>query len=206
MITLYHSPFTRSHLIRFALEELELPHELRRIDVSKGEHKAPAYLALNPLGQLPTLTDGGVTLCEAAAITLHLADRAAERGLAPAVGSPERAPYYHWVVFSVASELLVLSKIALHARVLPEPLRVPAVESAGRSEWAAVARALTLGVQGKQFLLGDRFSMADVLCGGALSLANVLGVLSPHPELVAYFGRVSDRPAFGRAYADAVSS
>lgn len=94
MVTLYHSPFTRSHLIRFALEELELPHELRRIDVSKGEHKAPAYLALNPLGQLPTLTDGGVTLCEAAAIALHLADRAAERELVAYFGRVSDRPAF----------------------------------------------------------------------------------------------------------------
>jgi len=54
MITLYHSPFTRSHLIRFALEELGLPHELRRVDVTKGEHKSAAYLDVNPMGQLPS--------------------------------------------------------------------------------------------------------------------------------------------------------
>ena len=91
MITLYHSPFTRSHLIRFALEELGLPHELRRLDVSAGEHKAAAYLRLNPLGQLPTLVDDGMTLREAAAIALHLGDRAPERGLAPRPDAPERA-------------------------------------------------------------------------------------------------------------------
>jgi len=206
MITLYHSPFTRSHLIRFALEELGLVHELRRIDVSKGEHKAPDYLAINPLGQLPALRDGDVTLREAAAIALHLADRAPERGLAPALGSKERAPYYQWIVFSMATEMLALSKIALHTQVLPEALRVEAIAQAGRAEWLEVARTLQLALRGKAYLLGDAFSMADVLVGGCLWLADFLGVLSAHPELCGYYARVRDRPAFQRAFSDAVAA
>ncbi len=200
MITLYHSPFTRSHLIRFALEELGLPHELRRVDVAKGEHKAPAYLNVNPLGQLPALLDDDITMREAAAIALHLADKAPERGLAPPVGSPERAPYYQWVVFAVATELFALSKIAMHTRFLPEPARVEAIAEAGRAEWVEVARALSLAVSDRQFLLGDSFTMADVLVGGSL------GVLAPHSELRAYYGRVSRRPAFTRAFSDAVAA
>lgn len=206
MITLYHSPFTRSHLIRFALEELGLPHEVRAVDMARGEHKGAAFLDLNPLGQLPVLVDGSLVLREAAAIALHLGDQMAEHRLAPAPSSPERAAYYQWVVFSVASELRALSKIALHTRVLPAASRIPAVVATGRDEWAAVARALTLAVHGKTFLLDTGFSLADVMVGGTLSLAQVLGVLSPYPELVAYFGRVSERPAFRRAYVDAVSA
>ena len=206
MITLYHSPFTRSHLIRFALEELGLPHELRRLDVSAGEHKAAAYLRLNPLGQLPTLVDDGMTLREAAAIALHLGDRAPERGLAPRPDAPERAPYYQWIVFSVASELLALSKIVLHTRVLPAALRVPAVAEAGHAEWKEVARALSLGLEGRPYLLGQAFSLADVMVGGALWLANFVDLLAPFPALTEYYGRVSARPAFHRAYADAVAA
>jgi len=205
MIALYHSPFTRSHLIRFALEELGLPHELRPLDLSAGEHKAAAYLQLNPLGQLPTLVDDGLTLREAAAIALHLGDRAPERGLVPKLGAPERAPYYQWVVFSVASELLALSKIVLHTRVLPEPLRVAAVAEAGHADWMEVGRALSLALRDKPYLLGEAFSLADVMVGGTLWLADFIAVLSPFPVLEEYYRRVRARPAFQRAYADAVA-
>ncbi|HEY0468402.1 MAG TPA: glutathione S-transferase family protein [Polyangiaceae bacterium] len=209
MIILYHSPFTRSHLIRFILEELELPHELRSLSIAKGEHKANSYLALNPLGQLPTLIDGDLTIREAAAIALHLGDKAADqaqqRGLVPRLGSPARAAYYQWVVFAVAAELLALSKLARHTRLLPELERIPAVAAAGRAEWQAVARALSLGIGGKPYLLGEGFSLADAMVGGSLALAASLGVLSRYPELAAYFARVSARPAFQRAYADAVA-
>jgi glutathione S-transferase len=204
MITLFHSPFTRSHLIRFALEELGLPHEVRAVNLANGEHKAPDYLRVNPLGQLPALVDRDTTLREAAAIALHLADQAPERGLSPRLGSPERAIYYQWVVFSTATELVALSKIALHTRVLPSALRIPAVAEMGHREWEQVAQALVLGIKGRHFLLGDAFSIADVMVGGALWLADFLGVLGQHPELVSYYGRVSERPAFQRAFGDVV--
>jgi glutathione S-transferase len=204
MITLYHSPFTRSHLIRFALEELGLPHELRRIDATKGEHKSPEYLRINPLGQLPALVDGDVVIREAAAIALHLADKATDKGLAPKLGTPERAVYYQWVVFSVATELFALSKIAMHTRFLPEPMRVPAIAEDGRAQWSQIAPVLSQAVTGKRFLLGDSFSMADVLVGGSLWLATMIDAVAPYPELVAYYGRVTDRPAFQRAFSDAV--
>jgi glutathione S-transferase len=206
MIILFHAPFTRSHLIRFALEELGLPYQLRPLSLANAEHKASAYLALNPLGQLPTLIDGHLTIREAAAIVLYLGDKAEECGFAPRVGSPARAAYYQWVVFAVASELLALSKIVLHTQLLPEPQRVPVVAAAGLAEWRDVAHALTLAIEGKPYLLGEEFSLADVMVGGSLSLAHFLGILSPYPELLAYFGRVCERPAFHRAYADAVPS
>jgi glutathione S-transferase len=203
MITLYHAPVTRSHLIRFALEELSLPHDIVRLDVTRGEHKAPAYLKVNPLGQLPALIDGDVTICESAAICLHLVERAPERALAPRPGAPERAAYHQWVVFAVASELVALGKIALHGRFLPEAARSPAVLEEGHRQWASVADVLSDALQGKQWLLGESFSAADVMVGGSLWLAELLGVLGPYPELVAYHGRVSDRPAFARAFDDA---
>lgn len=195
MLALYHCPFTRSHLIRFVLEELELPHELRRVNVPAGEHKAPAYLRLNPLGQLPTLLDDDLTLREAAAIALHLADKTPASGLSPELGSAARAPYYQWVVFSVASELTALAKLMGGD---------PAALSPARAEWATVADALTLGLHERSFLLGERFSIADAMVGGSLWLAQFLGVLSPYPRLLRYYQEVSSRPAFARAFADAV--
>jgi glutathione S-transferase len=205
MLALYHSPFTRSHLIRFALEELGLPYQLRRLDLARAEHKSPAYLDVNPLGQVPTLDDG-LILREAAAIALHLGDKApqARRGLVPEPGTPERGPYYQWVVFSIASELAALAKIVLHTRVLPEDARDPRALATGHAEWKTVAYALSMALAGKPFLIGRAFSLADVMVGGTLWLANFVGVLAPDSELCRYYERVSARPAFQRAYADAV--
>jgi glutathione S-transferase len=205
MITLYHSPFTRSHLVRFALEEAALPHEIVLLDASKGEHKSPDYLRVNPLGQLPALRDGEVTICESAAICLHLGDKVGAP-LAPAVGSAQRATYNHWVVFSVATQLIALAKIAMNTKFLPEAARSAAVAEDGRRHWGEVAPVLSQAVAGRRYLLGDTFSMADVMVGGSLWRAGLIGVLEPHPELLAYYRRVSDRPTFQRAFADAKAS
>jgi glutathione S-transferase len=99
------------------------------------------------------------------------------------------------VVFSVASELAALAKLV---RAVSAPL------DAERAEWAAVASALTLGLRGKSFVLGEHFTIADAMVGGSLWLAQFLGVLAPYPELLRYYERVSSRPAFARAFADAV--
>ena len=204
MITLYHSPFTRSHLSRFAVEEAGLPHDIVRVDVSTGAHKGPDYLRVNPLGQLPALRDGDLVICESAAIALYVGDRApAERALAPAIGSRARAEYYHWIAFSVATELIALAKIVMHTSVLPENMRSSVVLEEGRGQWASVAALLSRAVKGRRFLLGDAFTMADVMVGGALWLAGFIEVLAPYPELVDYHGRVRERPAFARAFSDA---
>jgi glutathione S-transferase len=203
MLTVYHCPFTRSHLVRFALEEAGLPHEVVRVNVPGGEHKQPEYLRTSPLGQLPALRDGDLLIQESAAIALYLGDKAP--ALAPAVGTKERGEYYHWVVFAVATQLIALSKIAMHTRFLPEGLRSKAVEEDGRAHWARVAPVLSRAVDGRRFLLGERFTMADVMVGGSLWLASLVDVLAPHSALVAYHGRVSDRPAFQRAFGDAAT-
>ena len=203
MIALYHASGTRSHLVRFCLEELGLAHEVRRIDASKGEHKSPEYLRVNPHGQLPALVDGDNTLRECAAICMHLTDRVPASELAPAVGSVERGLYYQWCLYAIATELIPLTKIALHTRFFPPEMRSEATAEEGRRQWVEVARVLSDALSGRSWLLGDRFTTADVLVGGSLWLASFVGVLAPHAELVRYYGRVRERPAFQRAFGDA---
>ena len=202
MITLYHAPKTRSHLMRFVMEETGLEHTLVRLDATKGEHKAPSYLAVSPLGQLPAITDGATTICEAAAIALYLTEKAPAAKLAPLAGDPKRAEYLHWVVFSVATQLIALSKIALNTIFLPEPMRNPATAAEGRAAWTTwIAPVIGRAVTGKRWLLGDDFTTADIMVGGSLWLAKQIDGLND-PALVAYYGRVSDRPGFQRAFAD----
>ena len=78
---LYYTPRTRSSRPRWMLEELEIPYELVRVDLSAGEHRKPEYLAINPYGAVPALVDGEVKLFESAAICAYLADKHPDRGL-----------------------------------------------------------------------------------------------------------------------------
>src|ERR1041385_2624175 len=99
MITLYYSPATAAMVVHWLLLELELPHTLHKVEIDAGEHKQPAYLALNPAGVVPTLVIDDKPLTEAAAIVMHLADVHAARGLAPEPGTLARAEYYRWMFF-----------------------------------------------------------------------------------------------------------
>jgi len=200
MITLHHGFPTRSMLARFMLEETGLPYEIARVDWEKGQHKSPTYMALQPHGVIPVLEHDGHVIFECGAICLHLADQVPEKKLAPPVGSFERATYYQWCYYAIATELIALAKIAMNTKFLPPELRSKAVEEDGRRSWVDVAQVMTNAVRDREWLLGSSFSTADVLCGGSLWLADFVGVLGDHPELRKYYDRVRARPAFAKAF------
>jgi glutathione S-transferase len=197
---LYYAPRTRSGRVRWLLEELDAPYELVRLDFSKREHKQPSYLAVHPLGVVPALVDGDTTLIESAAICLYLADKFADRGLAPAPGTPERGLYYQWIVFSVVTiERLVVDALAALPR--EQPARAEALPAA-RAKLADALGVVERALDGKTWILGDRFSAADVMLGSLLVWARVSGLVEGHPAVEAYAKRLGDRPASKRARAD----
>src|SRR5262249_37625943 len=110
MYKLYYSPGNANLAPHMVLEELGQEYELVLLDRAKNAHKSPAYLKLNPNGRIPTLVDGDLVLYETAAICLHLVDRHPGAGLAPELGSAERAHFYKWLVYltnSVQAEMLI---------------------------------------------------------------------------------------------------
>ena len=110
MYQLYYYPGNANLAPHILLEEIGADYELVLVDRNKSEHKSPAYLKLNPTGRIPVLVDGGLVLYETAAICLHLADRHAGAGLAPALGSNERAEFYKLLVYltnTVQAELIL---------------------------------------------------------------------------------------------------
>lgn len=180
------------------LEELGVPYERVTLDLGKGENKTPEYLEIHPHGWVPALVDGTTIIHETAAICLYLADRYADRALAPPASSPERGAYYQWVVYSVATLEPSLADVFLQLE-RPAEQRDEAVLTAARERFAASARVLTRALEDRPFLLGERFSAADVLVGAMLVWAGGLGLLHDQPVLETYAGRIRSRPAFGRS-------
>lgn len=196
---LYHARQSRSIRPRWLLEELGVPYELVTLDMSKQEHKAPDYLKIHPHGALPALVDGDLALMESAAICAYLADKYPEKRLAPPVGSPARGPYYQWIVYTIATMEPPLIDVFMNTVRLPEAERSPAKVEAGRVAWKKVAEVLSGALQGKQYLLGNEFSTADVMVGSTLAWGQFLGLLEGFPVLQEYVGRLASRPAFVRA-------
>lgn len=199
---LYYAAQTRATRPRWLLEELGVPYSLERLDMSKKEHKSPEYLRVHPGGQVPAFQDGDVTLFESAAICAYLADKFPEKHMAPAPGTPERGLYYQWLFYSIATLEPPIVQVILHTVMLPEAQRSATQADDGRKNFAAVAQVLERALDAQQFLVGNRFSAADIMIGSTLGWAQMLGLSGAHPTLEAYVGALAARPAFQRAHAD----
>lgn len=192
-ITLYHHPFTRAANVVWMLEELGCDYELRFVDVKAGEHKTPDILALNPMGKLPILTDGGAVVSESAAIGVYLADRYGLGTLAPALDDPARGEYLRLAFFAPS----VIEPGSM-ARSSGWTYRAGA---AGWGEYDTMIAAMEAAIGDGPWLLGDRFTMADVIFGGTVRYMLRFGMLDPRPAFAGYAERLAARPALQRANA-----
>lgn len=184
-ITLYGSVASRTFTARWMLEELGVPYRVEVVDIRNGAQKAPEYLRLNPMGKVPTLTDGAVVVTETTAICLYLADRYGYRSLAPAVDDDARGAYLRWAVFSTA---------VLEPAWQTKAAGLPAF----RHGWGDLATALNAArkaVEPGPWLLGDRFTAADVAFGATLTVGLFTQQIPADPILSAYNDRLSARPA-----------
>lgn len=187
-ITLYHSPNTRSSAARILLEELGAPHTLHVLNMKAGENRQPAYLAINPMGKVPAITDNGALVTEQVAIMIHLADRFPAAKLAPAIDDPLRGPYLRWMVYYAA---------CLEPAVVDHAVkREPAPQSMSPyGHYDTVMSTLIDQLRAGPWLLGERFTAADVLWGSAMTWMAGWKLVPDAPEIAAYVGRFAARPA-----------
>lgn len=192
-LTLFHAPRTRSTGVLILLEELGASYALEVLNQEKGETLAPAYRAINPMGKVPALRDAaGAIVTEQVAIFLHLADLFPAAGLAPAIGDALRGPYLRWMVFYAASFEPAVVDHALGR----DPGR-RAMSPYG--DYDTVVDTVTAALARGPYLLGDRFSAADILWGTALGWTTAFKVVPERPEIMDYVRRIAGRPAVVRA-------
>ncbi|WP_342373749.1 glutathione S-transferase family protein [Myxococcus stipitatus] len=188
---LYFAPRTRATRARWLLEELEVPYELVTLDLARQENTTPEYLSVHPLGELPALVDGDLTLLDSLSICLHVADRFPQKHLAPPPGSTDRGRYYQGMVFAETRlEPAVME-------VYESPQR--AFDANTRRHLTGVLDVLDKALGTREVLVGETFTAADVVTASLLHLANTLKLLDEHPRLVAYVRRHTQRPAVRRA-------
>lgn len=192
-IVLYHHPFTRAANVVWMLEEVGEPYELRYVDITAGAHKAPEVLALSPMGKLPILVDGDAVATESAAIAMYLADRYASGRLAPTLDDPARATYFRWTFF--APSVIEPGSMAKAAGWTFKE------GQAGWGSYDAMIAAMEGALAGRDYVLGDKFSMADVVFGGTIRYMLMFKMLEPKPLFTAYAERLGARPALQRATA-----
>ncbi len=206
MLELYEFPPTRSQRAKWALEELGIEYSSRVVNLPEGEQNSDAYRAIHPLGVVPALKADAYTLFESVAIVLQLIDEHPGTGLAPKVGSPQRAMYYQWCVFACAEVdpaiMMVFDNTMrpLASMRPPGTQHDPKLADRGRADFALRADILSEALSGRDHLVGDTFSGADILVGHSCFMAAHTGLIGGCPVLEAYYARLQERPAHQRAY------
>ena len=207
MLQLHYAPSTAAMAPHILLEEIGLPFELLRVDTSAGAHKAPAYLALNPNGLVPVLTDGDLVLFESAAICLHLCDSHPQAGLAPAVGTLERAHFYKWLVWMTNTLQTTLIAYFYPHRWVNPGNTAAAAEVQAQAELRVGGLLAQLDAElarhGGPWLLGPTYSALDayalMLCRWTRNFASAPARTYPH--LGPYLQAALARPAVQRVFA-----
>ena len=191
----YYRPLSgRPVRVAWLLEEVGEPYEPAR--VTTEEVKEPEHLARHPLGRVPVLETDGEVLFESTAICLQLADTHPDAGLIGPLGSPERALVYQWALFAMTELEPAVLEVLRHSQTDPERAAV------GAERFGATAAVVEHELDGQEFLVGDRLTVADIVTAGVLGLAaRRTSLIGDLPRITAYVDRLTARPAFRRAAA-----
>ena len=198
-IILYTNPMSRGRTARWMLEETGQPYRTEMLEY-RGSMKSPEYLAINPMGKVPALREGkgddAVVVTESAAICAYLADRFADKGLAPAPGSPARGAYLRWMFFTAGPLEMAATARALGWAV-PEGRSV----MVGFGSYERTLDAVETALQPGPYVCGGAFSAADVVLGSAFAWGMMFGTIEKRPAFETYVARLRQRPAFQRTTA-----
>jgi glutathione S-transferase len=193
-LTLYHAAPSRSSIVHWMLEEVGEPYDIHLVSFKKGETRAPEYLAVNPMGKVPALRHGDVVVTEAAAICAYLADEFPRAKLNIPVGSPSRGVYLKWLFFGPSCV-----EPAIMERAYPRK-ETPPRAALGFGDFDTVVDVLAKAAAATNpYLMGGRFTAADVVIGSGLRWGMMFKLLPERPEFVTYVGRLNERPALKRA-------
>ena len=191
-IVFYHNPQSRGAIARWMLEEVEVPYRVEVLRFDRNEQKQPAYLAINPMGKVPSIVHRGVVVTEVAAICTYLADAFPARKLAPALDDPRRGTYLRWLFFAAGC-----LEPAVSDHMFQRPPAQPG--AIGYGSYEDVLRTVETALARGPFLLGEWFTAADVYLGAQLGWAMMTKAIEPRPVFAAYSERCRARPAAQRA-------
>ncbi len=190
-LVFYTNPMSRGRIVRWMLEEVGAPYRTEVVEYGPAM-KSPAYLAINPMGKIPTLRHGAAVVSECAAICAYLADTFPGAALAPPPG--ERADYYRWLFFGSGPLEATIINRALGFEVPQDRMRM-----VGYAPFDRMMDALETAVSSGTYIAGDRFTAVDVYLGSQIGWGLQFGSIEERPAFRDYWSRVSERPARLRA-------
>ena len=190
---LYEFPPTRSIRVRWTLQELGVEFEAVTVDLVAGEHRRPEFLRINPAGRIPVLVDGDLILTESVAIVQYLAEKYPEGRLLPD-SLADRARVHRWLLFAATELEQPLWRITRHTSLYPEEKRLPGDVLIARDEFREMAAVAERDLDGREFVVGDRATIADFVLAYTLDWGGEARLLDEFPRLRAYVERMYARP------------
>lgn len=192
-VVFYYNPMSRARIVHWMLEEVGAPYRMELVSFDKGEHKKPAFLAVNPMGKLPAIVHRNTVVTESGAICAYLADAFPAARLAPKVDEPARGTYFRWLFFGAGCV-----EAASIDRMLgrPQPERTTAL---GYGTYNDTLNALEKALSPGPYILGDQFSAADVYIGSQIGFGMMMKSLEARPLFQEYMARLTERPAYKRS-------
>ncbi len=200
MLKLHFAPNSRASRTAWLLEELGLAYELNRMDFHPKDLKSDEHRQRHPLGRVPVLEDGDVSIFESGAIAEYILERHKNGGLKPAVDDPRFPAYLQWFHYCEGMVMPPVNTIVVQTLLLPPDRRDPVALGQAQRLLAKALEPVNAALEGKEYLIGD-FSAVDTMLGHALVMSGRLGCVSDEmSNIKAYIERVSARPAFQKAF------
>ncbi|MEO1483690.1 MAG: glutathione S-transferase family protein [Myxococcota bacterium] len=184
---LYYHPSSRAGTAVLMLEAVHQPYTLKLLDLQAGEQKQDSVVARNRMGKIPLLVDGDAVVSEVAAIGMYLADRYAPGTLAPALDDPRRGTYFRWCVYPSA-----VLEMSCYAETAGWKF---SESSAGFGNHQAMLQTVEDAVTGTDWLLGDQFTMADIIFGATLRFMLIFKMIEERDAFKSYVARFGEHPA-----------
>jgi glutathione S-transferase len=194
-LTLYHAARSRSSVALWMLEEIGQPYGIHLLSIKKGDNREHPYLDINPMGKVPALKHGDAVITEVAAVCCYLADAFPEAGLNIPIGDPRRGPYLKWLFFAPGAV-----EPAIFDRAFPRAAEAPRA-ALPFGDFDTTMNVLAKAVTPGPFLMGEKFTAADVVIGSQLRWATIFKLIPERKEFIDYMARFADRPAAKRAQA-----
>ena len=199
MLKLYFTYKTRSGRVVWLLEELGLTYDLVKLDFSKEGLKSPEHRKRHPLGRVPVLEDGDVSIYESGAIIDYILERHAPGTLKPAVDAPEFPYYLQWFHYVEGMIMPPINEIVVQTVLLPPERRSEDALNKALKLLSKATLPVEQALEGKDYIVGA-FSGADIMLGHACFMANLsVPFTDETPNLKAYVARIAARPAFDYA-------
>lgn len=200
-LTFYYTPMSSATRIHWALEELGIPYEKVKVDLAAGDQKKPEFLALNPNGKVPLIVDEGVPIFESLAIFIYLGERyGVDKGLFPAAMA-QRAEALKWIAWAGVTVGEAAMRIMRNtSERFPAEERNALAGEKAKKELGEHLAIMEKAIAGKQYLIGDKFTFADLAVAGIAPFLSMLGVdLGPYKNVQAWVARCNARPALAKA-------